>query len=36
MFNIPFKMNEDYQIVPESILSDLATNAIEFYLEDLS
>ena len=34
MLNGPFEIYEDYQIVPEAILSDSAKNAIEFYVQD--
>ena len=34
MLKGPLKIYKDYQIVPEPINSDSATNAIEFYLYD--
>ena len=36
MFNGPFEIYEDYQIVPKLILSKSATNAIEFYVQNFS
>ena len=36
MFHGPIEICEDYQIVPEPILSDSANNTIEFYFQDLS
>ena len=36
MFNGPFEINENYQIVRKPILSESATKAIEFYVENFS
>ena len=36
MFNGPFEIYEDYQIVPKPILSESATKAIEFYVQIFS
>ena len=36
MFNGPFEIYEDYQIVPKPILSESATKAIEFYVQNFS
>ena len=36
MFNGSLKIYKDYQIVPETILSESATNAIWFYFKDFS
>ena len=34
MCNGPFEIHEHHQLVPEPILPDSATNAIEFYVQD--
>ena len=36
MFNGPFEIYEDYQIVPKPILSKSVTKAIEFYVQNFS
>ena len=36
MFNGPFEIYEDYQIVPKPILSESVTKAIEFYVLNFS
>ena len=36
MFNGPFEIYEDYQIVPKPILSESATKAIEFNVQNFS
>ena len=36
MFNGPFEIYEDYQIVPKPVLSESATKAIEFYVQNFS
>ena len=36
MFNGPFEIYEDYQIVPKPILSESVTKAIEFYVHNFS
>ena len=36
MFNGPFEIYEDYQIVPKPILSESVTKAIEFYVQNFS
>ena len=36
MLNGSLKIYKDYQIVPEPIHTDLATNAIEYCFEDFS
>ena len=36
MFNGPFKIYEDYKIVPKPILSESATKAIEFYVQNFA
>ena len=36
MFNGPFEIYEDYQFVPKPILSESATKAIEFYVQNFS
>ena len=34
MFNRPLRISKDYQIIPKSIHTDLATNAIEYCFKD--
>ena len=36
MFDGPFEIYEDYQIVPKPILSESATKAIESYVQNFS
>ena len=36
MFNGPFEIYEDYQIVPKPILWDSTNNAIQFSVQDFS
>ena len=36
MFNEPFEIYEDNQIVPKPVLSESATKAIEFFVQNFS